>query len=39
MYPTHHLSNFLLEKYKLLIQANTPTPENIMPKAPVENMD
>jgi hypothetical protein len=39
MYPTHHLSSFLLEKYKLLIDANTPSPECILPKPPVEGLD
>ncbi len=39
MYPTHHLSSFLLEKYKLLIDANTPSPDCLLPKPPVEGVD
>ena len=38
MYPNHHLSEFLIQKYQLLVNANTPTPEVIMPKPPIEGL-
>ena len=39
MYPTHHLSSFLLEKYKLLTNANTPSPQIILPKPLIEGIE
>ena len=35
MYPNHHLSSFLLEKYCLLVKAGAETPQFILPKSPL----